>query len=120
MAGYSVSPGLMQEAKVAIDAGVAHYRAVAADFANMRMALRDADAFEGGYGLEGHFRDGLLAFGDAWMGKINEFIQDEWAFATFLEGFSARLEGTHNLYQERETETAKLFDGIGEQLRGDR
>ena len=120
MAGYSVSPELLQEAKVAIDAGVVHYRAVAAEFANMRMALRDADAFEGGYGLEGHFRDGLLAFGQAWMAKIHEFVEDEWAFATFLEGFSARLEGTHNLYQEREARTAELFDGLGEQLRGDR
>jgi hypothetical protein len=120
MAGYNVSPGLMQEAKLAVDAGVAHYRAVAADFANMRMALRDADAFEGGYGLEGHFRDGLIAFGDAWMRKIDEFIQDEWAFAAFLEGFSARLAGTQKLYQDVEMRIARRFVDINQQLNGDR
>ncbi|WP_460398496.1 hypothetical protein [Actinophytocola sediminis] len=109
----------MQEAKNAIDAGVAHYRAVAADFANMRMAMRDADAFEGGYGLEGHFRDGLMAFGNAWMRKIGELIEDEWDFATFLEGFSTRLEGTNKLYQDLEMRNARMFDDIGKQLSGD-
>jgi hypothetical protein len=111
---------LLQEAKAAVDEGAEHFRALTADFEMKQTLLRDASAFEGGYGMEGQFRDGLARFGAAWMRMIEAFVEDEWKFATFLEGFSTRLEGTHNLYQELESRAAGAFDEIGRQPGGDR
>jgi len=120
LSGYRVDPALLQEAKKAVGEGVKHFRDLTADFEMKQTLLRDAKAFEGGYGMEGQFRDGLARFGSAWMSMIEAFVEDEWKFATFLDGFSARLEGTHNLYHELESRAAGAFDEIGRQLGGDR
>jgi hypothetical protein len=99
-------------AKTSVDEAAEHYDALADALGANIGSLRTDKAFSGGFGITGHFQDRLNEFGRVWMDTMDQFAAEERAFVTFLQGFSARLADTHDLYRDTDSHGAGVFDDI--------
>ncbi|PXY27736.1 hypothetical protein [Prauserella muralis] len=114
--GFQVDLAAFSTAKEAVDAAVAHYGALATALEQNIGSLREQEALSGGFGVTGMFQGLLGEFGREWLAQMDQFVAEERAFVEFLKGMSERLQNSHTLYLEAESNHVGLLDEIGRTL----
>lgn len=116
MPDFTANLAAFGNAKDAVDKAATHYDTLAKALEANVKSLRDGHALSGGPGITGMFQGLLDEFGREWLAAMDQFVGEEHGFVTFLQGFSTRLQDTHDLYQQIDTDHSRIFDGIGNSL----
>ncbi|OLF06372.1 hypothetical protein BLA60_32605 [Actinophytocola xinjiangensis] len=114
--GFTVGLTAFSGATAAVEQAVGHYRSLADALEGDLTSVRDTTSLTGGFGATGHFQGLLAEFSHEWLATMAEFVKEERAFVTFLEGFAKRLEQTRGEYQSTEARHAEVFENISRSI----
>ncbi|GAB3745503.1 hypothetical protein GCM10027598_82240 [Amycolatopsis oliviviridis] len=110
-----VNTAELEKAADLVETAAGHFKARNAELHDV-VHEASGRCLDGGYGKTGGYQRGLANFGEMFVKIFNEFLVDEDAFCSFLDGFGVRLRQAAGSYQKTELRATDSMNQIAAKL----